>query len=95
MENKNLNLNEEKCESQSKRIINHLLQGKKITSLQALQWFDCLRLQARISELRNRGYKIQTEMVIVNSGKKVAQYYIATADIEECKIINQLKNKNK
>lgn len=50
-----------------------LLQGYKLTPLQALQKWGCMRLGARIHELRQEGMDITTTRVTVN-GKTFAQY---------------------
>lgn len=58
----------------SYEILMALKQGYKLTPLMALQMFDCLSLSQRIGELKKEGWPIQTQMVQVNSGKKVAEY---------------------
>lgn len=47
-----------------------------ITSLEALNQFGCLRLSARIKDLRDRGHKIQSVFIDVPSGKRVKQYFM-------------------
>ena len=59
--------------SQNKQILKHLKQGKTITSLEALYLFNCLRLSARIHDLRSFGFSIKTKNVIKN-GKRIAEY---------------------
>ncbi len=59
--------------SQNTAIRKHLLSGKSLTPLQALKQFGCLRLAARISDLRE-GMDIITEMVKIK-GKRVARYH--------------------
>lgn len=59
--------------SQNACIAIWLKQGNSITPLEALQKFGCFRLGARIADLRNAGYKIETKMVEQN-GKRFAQY---------------------
>jgi hypothetical protein len=39
-------------QSQNMAILSHLKSGKTVTSLEALNLFGCLRLGARISELK-------------------------------------------
>ena len=60
-------------ESQNKQIIKHLKQGKTLTSIEALNLFNCFRLSARIHDLRSFGFNIKTTNVIKNS-KRVAEY---------------------
>ncbi len=59
--------------SQRNKILKHLESGKKITPIQALEKFSCLRLAARIEELRERGHDISTKMIHKN-GKSFAEY---------------------
>jgi len=61
--------------SQATRILAHLKAGKKLTPLQALQKFGCLRLSGRVLELRQAGYQIKTRLV--RKGRsRVAEYSI-------------------
>jgi len=48
--------------SQKENIRVALENGHRITPLDALQWFGCARLAARIQELRREGMDIVTEM---------------------------------
>lgn len=73
---KNINLNEKSSQSQNARILKHLQSGGKITALSALNDFQCLRLSARIKDLRDLGYAITDEFITVSSGKRVKQYFI-------------------
>ena len=61
--------------SQVEQIKAHLLSGKKITSLEALYKFSCLRLGDRIYNLEKQGMKIDRNMIETN-GKHVMQYFI-------------------
>jgi hypothetical protein len=61
--------------STTKKIESWLLRGYKLTPLQALDKWGCMRLSARILELRRLGVNIQTKMVTSN-GKTFAQYQI-------------------
>jgi hypothetical protein len=51
----------------------HLLRGKPITPIQALNLFGCFRLAAVIFNIREEGYTVETEMVH-RGGKKWASY---------------------
>lgn len=62
-------------ESQVKKIHNHLLLGKKISAIEALNRFGCFRLSDVIFRLRNKGVNIKTEMVEINN-KKVGIYFL-------------------
>ena len=63
----NINQNETTSQTQSAQILKALKNGER---------FNCLRLGARIYDLKKRGYKITGEMVKVPSGKRVAQYWL-------------------
>lgn len=74
----NINLNEQSSASQNAMILAHLKKGGTITSLSAREApFDCLRLSARIWDLRDRGYEIKTRTKVVGKKKKsIAEYYM-------------------
>jgi hypothetical protein len=58
--------------TQKQCILSDLLQGRKITPLDALNNYGCFRIGARINELRNQGYDIVTEYP--KKGKRYAIY---------------------
>ena len=72
----NINPNQESSTSQTALILAHLSQGKAITPLEALAKFGCLRLSARIWDLRDKGYDIKTRIVTTSTNKNVAEYYL-------------------
>ena len=49
--------------------------GSTITQPQALMWFGCMRLAARIHELRKEGWHITTKMV-GEGQRKIAEYQL-------------------
>lgn len=59
--------------SQNEQIRQHLESGKKITPLEALQQFNCLRLGARIHNLKAMGLSISSKLVEQN-GKRFSEY---------------------
>jgi hypothetical protein len=61
--------------SQNSIILSHLLGGGSLTSLDALHLCGCLRLSARIYDLRAMGHNIESERVCVN-GKYVSRYFL-------------------
>jgi hypothetical protein len=65
--------------SQNDSILAYMLNGNRITPIEALNLFQCFRLTSRICDLKQRGFDIKKEFVKVNSGKKVMSYWI---DIE-------------
>jgi hypothetical protein len=62
--------------SQRGSILIYLQAGNAITDIEALRLFQCRRLAARILELKRMGYHIQSRMVEVMSGKRVAEYWL-------------------
>lgn len=56
-----------------------LLNGEVITPIDALNRFGCMRLGARIWDLRNEGLPI--EMILSEGKKKFAKYFIAPANL--------------
>ena len=61
--------------TQEQQILKHLKQGLTIDPMIALRRYGCLRLAARIHDLRAKGHQIKTEME--NDGdKKWAVYYL-------------------
>ena len=62
--------------TQANRILRYLEAGNRLTALEALERFQCLRLAARIHELRDAGWQIEERTVETRSGKRVAEYYL-------------------
>jgi hypothetical protein len=60
--------------TQAGRILAYLRAGNRITALEALQLFQCLRLAARIHELRQDNWQIIERTVETASGKRIAEY---------------------
>ena len=61
--------------SQCQAIAQDLKAGRKITPIDALHSYECLRLGARIFDLKERGMNIDRDMV-TKGGKRVAEYYV-------------------
>ena len=74
----NDNPNIESSESQNKRILDYLKKGNRLTSLEALTRFGCMRLASRISDIRKNhpDINIVVDRIETASKKKVAQYYV-------------------
>jgi len=60
-------------QSQTHLIRQHLEEGHAITSMMALNMFDCFRLASRIKDLRDQGLNIITRKITRN-GKTFASY---------------------
>ena len=70
----NENANESSNKTQKALILKALQQGDRLTHLDAEKRFNCLRLGARIYDLKQQGHKIERRMIVVPSGKCVAEY---------------------
>jgi hypothetical protein len=62
--------------STTKKIHAWLLRGYKLTPMQALEKWGCMRLAARIAELRKDGVDIRTTPITRN-GKTFAEYKLS------------------
>lgn len=60
--------------SQNKEILSHLESGKKLTALEALNLFGCMRTASRINDLKKAGHDIISKMVELPNGKRIAEY---------------------
>ena len=64
--------------SQRLRVMQHLKEGKTLTSLEALRLYGIMRLPNRISELRRRGEQIEKTTITVENkygeSVRVAEY---------------------
>jgi hypothetical protein len=63
--------------SQNADILSYLEAGNTLTPLEALKRFQCMRLASRISDLRNSGVRISSEMrENLDTGKRYAEYFL-------------------
>ena len=61
--------------SQKAMILDWMLTGHSITQMDALNLFGCLRLGARIADIKGMGYLVHTEIVHDRrTGKRYASY---------------------
>ncbi|WP_104932268.1 helix-turn-helix domain-containing protein [Vitreoscilla sp. C1] len=65
--------------SHTKAILAYMQQGHALTSLDALRLFGCLRLAARIADIKALGYPVHTRKIKVG-GKTVAQYSLFSGE---------------
>jgi len=56
------------------KVLEALLNGDELTALDSLERFGCMRLAARIYDLREIGWEIETETVETTNGKRFASY---------------------
>ena len=72
----NDNLNVPECASQNDKIRAWLLDGRSITSWQAIMMFGCTRLAARVHDIREKGLDVKVRKKITPNGTCVAEYYL-------------------
>lgn len=58
------------------QILAWLKSGHTLTPLEALDKFGCLRLGARIYEMRQNGIPVRRKMIKVGKNKRVARYFL-------------------
>lgn len=72
------------CDTHVKMILEHLIKYGSITQGDALAEYGCMRLAARIADIRADGIEVETEMVKAKNrfGKtvKYARYYLKRED---------------
>ena len=61
--------------SQNSRILRHLMMGKTLNPLQALNLFGCFRLASRICDIKKEGFDIVPKTV-TKGGKHFTSYSI-------------------
>jgi hypothetical protein len=71
--------------SQSDLILAALKHGDRLTPLDALTRFQCMRLASRISDLKQKGEVIHTRTIKTDSGKSVAEYWM---DVERLSLFD-------
>lgn len=79
---RDINPNERQSQSQGKMILSAMLNGERLTQLEAYVRFGCTRLGARIYDLTNQGYRIERKMITVPNVKRVMQYWIDVEVVE-------------
>jgi hypothetical protein len=62
--------------TQSEKILEHLRSGQTLTPLEALRKYGCLRLGARVYDLKQKGVTIDMRLIETETGAHVAEYSI-------------------
>lgn len=74
----NINPNEKISQTQNGKILKALLNGERLTQLDAYTRFNCTRLGARIFDIKNMNEeyknKVVDRWVVLPSGKRVKEY---------------------
>ena len=63
-------------EIQKNQIREHLLSGRTITPIEALDLYGCFRLSSRIYDLRSTGLAIKARSRITPTKKRIAEYFV-------------------
>jgi hypothetical protein len=63
-------------ESQSQAILRHMRSGYEITSLEALRLFNCMRLAARIADIKDMGIEIADRWITRDDGVRFKAYRV-------------------
>ena len=70
-------------QTQTEWILTRLKNGP-VTAIDALDGCGCFRLAARINDLRQAGYDIETKTLELPNGKHVAQYHLKEKETATC-----------
>lgn len=62
--------------TQKENILTHLEKGYMITAMDALTFFGCFRLAARIKNLRDAGHDIKDKWIKHDNGRGYKAYYL-------------------
>ena len=65
-----------KTESQAQAILRFMQQGYEVTPMDALMRFKCMRLAARITDIKDMGIDIADRWVTRDDGKRFKAYRI-------------------
>ena len=61
--------------TQCETLLQALKRGERLTVLSALTDYGVYALSQRVGELKRQGWQIESEMISLPSGKRVAQYF--------------------
>lgn len=74
----NINPNEKTSQTQNGKILKALLNGERLTQLDAYTRFNCTRLGVRIYDIKNMNEEYKNKLVdrwvVLPSGKRVKEY---------------------
>lgn len=63
--------------TQTELVLDHMRRHGSITALDAMNHYGCMRLAARIKDLRDDGFTILTDSVKSTTGAQYARYRLA------------------
>lgn len=62
--------------SQNQRILDYMNSGQRITGLDALRLFGCIRMARVAGDLTDAGEDVRSRWIKTSSGKRVKEYWI-------------------
>lgn len=70
--------------SHKAKIMGHLMTGKRLTGIEALDLFQCFSLAQRVSDLRLRdGIPVQSQLITLPNGKRISEYWLEPSYIQQ------------
>lgn len=64
-------------------LLNHLMTGATINTLQALELYQCFSCSQRLGELRrDRGIPIESQFITLPNGKRIKNYWLEPSYIQ-------------
>lgn len=66
----------ESTESQCQILLGLMQSGKRITAMDGVRLFRSTRTGARVYDLRQKGYDVQSRFIKTSSGKRVSEYWL-------------------
>ena len=74
------------AKSQNARILQYLKQGNVITWMVAYKLFGTNCLPRRILDLKKEGHDIKSNIVKLDNGKRIAEYYLPNSSAEQTEL---------
>lgn len=62
--------------SQAREILEYMQKGNSITPLEALRKFGCMRLAARIADIKEMGHEVVMSIETDDNGKRYGIYWL-------------------
>lgn len=69
--------------SQNRCILHHFKSGLRLTGLDALRLFGCMRLARVVGDLKDDGEDVRDRWVKTSTGKRVKEYWIPQKNQQE------------
>ena len=69
--------------SHKQLLLAHVMTGKRITPLEALDLYQCFSLSQRMGDLRRDGIPIQSQLITLPNGKRISEYWLEPSYIQQ------------